>query len=153
MSGFWLSDAELVGATHRKQPAAQARVWREAAPLEWGGMLLRPGRRRYSRHTLSDVPIESGIYALATADGDVVYVGKAISLHQRLSQHYQRVRFGQEAPFDIFAILCIPQYALGDVEVAHIHALQPERNRLYEPSRWPGHGAMVAALRGIWEVQ
>lgn len=40
---LWLSDAELVGATHRKQPAAQARVlaaWRVPYQRRPDGSLL-----------------------------------------------------------------------------------------------------------------
>lgn len=148
---LWLSDSELVGATHRKQSAA--REWREATPLEWGSMLLRPGRRRYTRSTLAEVPEAGGIYALADDEGQVVYIGKAKNLPQRLAQHYQCARFGHERAFAMFGVQCVPEYAIGAVEVAHIHALQPERNRLYENASWPGHAMMVAALRQIWSME
>lgn len=38
----------------------------------------------------------------------------------------------------------------GDVEVAHIYALRPPQNRLYETPRWKQHDAMVALIQESW---
>lgn len=153
MSSIWLSDAEVADATRRKYPKCQVRGWMEATALEWGGWMLRPGCQLHARNDFDAMPDESGIYALSMADGGIVYVGKAKSLHTRLCQHFTASRFGRAAWFDKFAHIVVPEYAVRDVEVAHIYAMEPERNNLYERVRWPQHEAMVAAIRAVWGIE
>jgi hypothetical protein len=167
---LWLSDAELIDATRRKQTmtndtmpedwlrpsqaelAVMRRAWQSATPLEWGGMLLRPGRKRYPRDGTHEADAMPGIYSLSMADGGIVYVGKSSNLSSRLNDHFYASRMGRAEWFDFFTFMYLPDFAVRDVEVAHIHAMRPERNALYEPVRWAGHPAMVTALRTIWRI-
>jgi hypothetical protein len=133
---------------------ALMRSWKRAPdPLTWGGMLMRPGKPILTVRDLlfsSAVPCASGIYALRAADGAVIYIGRAVDLNRRLRRHY-RATNGTPG-LAVFSFHLVPEYALYDVEVAHIYGMQPENNALYEPVRWEGHDAMVAAVRAAWSL-
>jgi hypothetical protein len=127
--------------------------WIDAAPLTWGAFLLRPGRRKWVPGDLASLPMRSGIYALCMADGGIVYIGRSRTLHERLKSHFYNVRGGRSLRYDCFTFVQVPEHALEAVEIAHIHALEPERNTLFEPPEWSGHDAMVDSLRAIWQVE
>jgi hypothetical protein len=132
-----------------RDPAVEAQLrrgWQSAGALEWGGMIMHPGTKAYSIHYLEKVPQEAGIYMLCEADGRMIYVGQSKCLHQRLHHHY---RYGK-LPFHLFGYRLVPEHAVKDVEIAHIRALKPEANRLYEACHWPAVDAMTAAIKGIW---
>lgn len=117
----------------------------ERDELDWSGFLLRPDAPRYDKRTAA--PGISGVYALATADNRIFYVGQSVNLSARLASHlladwpgYSRYLFAR-----------VPPQMLLDVETAHIHGLQPEMNqRPGAPSLASPHGQMVEAIRKIW---
>jgi hypothetical protein len=182
MGGLWLSDDEVRDATRRKYPAAQGETmlnwsttdsddigdddlhrtprevavlrkdWQAAGPLEWGGMMLRPGMTLARCDKTSEAPSRDGLYALFDHEGHMLYVGRAKTLNKRLRDHYFAVRAGREQPYASFCWITVPEFALPDVEIAHILALEPERNRLHTPAGWGGHAAMVKALQEAWGV-
>jgi hypothetical protein len=130
--------------------AALVRWTKRPTPLDWGGMLLRPGMRGFNPRDISLAGAMPGIYLLGDADDRMLYIGKAGCLNMRLRQHRDAARFRGGLHFDFFCCLSVPAWAVRDVEIAHIHALEPPANRLYEPAYWRGHVAMVSALRAIW---
>jgi len=145
----WLSDDELV-----RQPVSREQMvaWRAAREADWSPYILRPEGQALPRSQVGCATEMSGLYGL-WLDGGLIYVGKAINLAARLCNHAAAVRFGREHPFDAFTALEVPEYALRDVEVAHIHALEPGLNRQYERPSWVGHDSMVAEIRRIWNME
>ena len=43
----------------------------------------------YDRNKLKDIPQNPGVYLMKNAAGDIIYVGKAINLRNRLRQYFQ----------------------------------------------------------------
>jgi hypothetical protein len=140
---LWPTEAELI---------AQRQEWQTSGPLQWGGMILRPGVRLPLRE-IGAAPWDCGIYALFADDGGLFYVGRAKYLSQRLLQHHRNAMYRRGPRFATFRFLEVPLCATRDVEVAHIYAMEPEGNRLYEPVQWDQHGAMVAAIRKAWRIE
>jgi hypothetical protein len=88
---------------------------------------------------------QSGVYFLFAHDGEMLYIGKAISIHYRLSQH---ARAGRE--FTHFGCLEVPAGLVAGIEAAYIEAIRPGENMKLEPTRWEHHGAMVEAIKDRW---
>lgn len=91
-----------------------------------------------------------GIYMLFGKDDDLQYIGKSMDLSSRIDQHWYAGRYGRAPRFASYACMRLPRYAVRDVEVAHIYALEPPRNALYEGIRWEQHDAMVKHIQEIW---
>lgn len=94
-----------------------------------------------------EVPaVQSGIYFLFAEDGEMLCIGKAVSIAHRLWQHF----VVSEKDFSHFGCLDVPSELVAGVEAAYIEALRPSQNRKLEPSRWASHAAMVEAVRSRW---
>lgn len=130
--------------------ALEHRTWRQAGPEVWRPWIMPQRFKPIVPTAMQGVPAASGIYMLCAADDTMVYIGRAGNLHRRVRQHWDAKRFRGGMHFTYFTFLPVPAVALHDVEVAHIYALEPPANRLYEPIRWPGHAAMVAAIVEAW---
>lgn len=88
---------------------------------------------------------QSGIYFLFAHDGEMLYIGKAVSIAHRLLQH---TRSGKE--FTHFGCLAVPDDLVAGIEAAYIEAIRPGENRKLEPVRWEHRAAMVDAIRKRW---
>jgi hypothetical protein len=99
-------------------------------PLDWGGYILRPTDPHYpwSRHRLA--PHESGIYALHSCDGDLMYVGRSNDIGGRLLRHKTRSAFSIDPHY--FSFRRVPRNLIAAIEVAHIKALCPHENEFEE---------------------
>lgn len=92
-----------------------------------------------------------GIYMLFTDDGRLQYVGKSICMHERITQHWLAMRY-RRSPLRFSRVTTCPvrEELLSFVEVAHIYALRPPKNTLYEVPIWPYHQALVDAVARKW---
>jgi len=131
---FWLPEQML----------ALRRAWQQATPLDWGGMILRPGTDCLG--SIAQIDCDVGIYALTERDGHLLYIGQSINIPMRIAAHWKKGAI----PFAGFVVQPVPEYALNEVEFSHIHALEPECNAQYRGCFWPGHEAMVKAIRQVW---
>lgn len=122
-------------------------AWNEST--DWRHMLMTPEIETCPASAAYPTDNGCGIYMLFGADDGLDCVGKAIDLAQRVGQHWLDGRYGRAPRFASYAWLHLPAYAMRDV-VAHIAALEPPRNVLYEPPTWKQHDAMVAAIRELW---
>jgi hypothetical protein len=138
--------AELTGFSERLERFA----WNVAPMARWQQLILPGDSIAYDRH--AHCPFDgSGIYALFNEVDQLLYIGKSHCVHQRLNSHYTAARFGRGPDYASFACLPLSIATYSDVEIAHIHALRPPLNVLYEPPKWPGHAAMVTAIQKEWE--
>ena len=46
--------------------------------------------QHFTSHTLKNLPTHSGVYKMLDADGDILYVGKALNLRKRVSSYFSR---------------------------------------------------------------
>ena len=127
----------------------QLHSWWQSS-TDWRHMMMTPDVEPVPANTPHPADNGCGIYMLFGADDGLDYVGKAIDLAQRVGQHWLDGRYGRKPKFASYAWLHLPPHAVHDIEVAHIYALEPPRNLLYEPPRWEQHDAMVAAIRELW---
>jgi len=99
-------------------------------------------------------PMWGGIYALWSAGDVLLYIGLSDCISRRLLAHWRsrRFRHGRIIPWLYATLMPVPEMMRKAVEVAHIHALTPPYNRLYEPKQWGGHDAHVEAIRARWRV-
>jgi hypothetical protein len=129
-------------------PGALERWWQKAT--HWSDMVMGPEisvcRSGDSHPEMSGC----GLYMLFGADEGLEYVGKAQDLAVRMAQHWYAGKYGREPRYALYACMQLPPYAVHDVEVAHIYALEPPRNLLYERVRWKYHEAMVGLIRETW---
>lgn len=95
----------------------------------------------------------AGIYALFDSLDRLMYIGMSLNLSARLHSHWQAARYGREPRYAMYSCMTLPAYAARDVEIAHIHALQPDWNRLYELPRWNRHKAMMATVLDEWSLE
>jgi hypothetical protein len=111
----------------------------------WQDYILDPndGDDRYDWREVDDV---SGIYALWSEIGELLYVGMATNIQSRALAHWRKGTI----PFESLTLSAVPVIAMWEVEVAHIQALRPPFNRLFEQSHWIGHPIMVDAIRLAW---
>lgn len=131
------------------QPVPVLNRWWQA-PGHWYSMVIGPDCEVYGAEDSPDAASADGIYMLFDQDGGLLYVGKSTDINTRICAHYWKSRFGAGIPFTQFTFMALPQYAVRDVEVAHIYALEPPFNNLYEHIRWHQHDAMVSHVRTIW---
>lgn len=113
--------------------------------------ILTPHAPRADAWNLFDLEDDSGIYGLFDAD-KLIYVGKARSLVSRLQQHQTAMKYGRGQDFTAYACMVVPEEEMGRIEIAHIYALRPPNNRLYEPVRWAGHDALVGQIKEAWSA-
>jgi predicted GIY-YIG superfamily endonuclease len=125
-------------ATRRPTPK-----WEHLEPLAWGGFLLRPSARRRPRD--EEAPPSPAVYSLLAEDGRPLYIGQSSDLALRMMAHRHSV-----PDFTGYLFVPVPEHMLWAVETAHIHALEPETNKRYDPPKWAAHADMVQALRQIW---
>ena len=84
--GCYAAAADLSEAGH------EVRLWRRdaaaLAPVQQGGILLKDQKGpRDVRLALPDGP---GVYRMLRISGDVLYVGKATSLHHRVNSYFRK---------------------------------------------------------------
>ena len=113
---------------------------------EWRDYLLLPDAIQIERGE-SHPTAGSGIYALFGREGILLYIGKTLSLNQRMNQHF----WARVIPFKTYAAIEVHDDFVADLEVAHIYALKPPCNSLYERVRTDNHDDMVAAITAAWE--
>lgn len=126
------------------------RWWQAAPPSHWEHMVLPPEIEVCGRSDDHPQKDGCGIYALFGEDDGLQYIGKASDLSARMLQHWYGSRNRREAWYSQYACLQLPPHAVHDVEVAHIHALEPPCNRLYEIVRWDRHHDMVKLIQETW---
>ncbi len=104
------------------------------APIDW----LRDNIARFQfseqhikKHAvpyeLGDGPNKGGVYFLLE-DREIVYVGKAKSVHERLIQHSKDRAFTQ-----YWAFGGMPELFVEDIETFYIYYLEPMLNEKYPP--------------------
>lgn len=146
-----MSEEELQEITGPVMPLPVRHAWWQECAAR-PGMVLDPDIDAYvsgDRHPADD---GCGIYMLFDTGDGLRYVGKAGDLQMRIQSHWLSARAGREPKFASYACLQLPEYAVRDVEVAHIYALRPSQNRLYEAPKWKQHDAMVALIRAAWRT-
>ena len=119
----------------------------------WTPYVIKPEIEFFHVDENESRPSEEGVYFLCSADGFVLYVGKSTGTRYRITQHYWAMQRGTQVKFSLCAVLPVPGDILRDVEVAHIHALRPPGNNLFERSRCDWHDDMVQAIRQAWELE
>jgi hypothetical protein len=96
-----------------------------------------------------EVPNSSGIYAWHSRDGDLLYIGRSVSMNSRLRRHHMPCWGGAMLSYRL-----VPGEYLAGVEMAHIKTLEPFHNAAQESDGLPFWGAMCAAIdaawRGVW---
>lgn len=104
-----------------EQAIASGHEWRPRDLAVVPPSLSRMGTR------LLNVPLWSlsGVYFLVSADGEVVYVGQAKSVHARIGQHAK----SPDKAFTSAFFLPVPVADLSAVESAFIRAMRPRLNR------------------------
>jgi hypothetical protein len=115
---------------------------RQRAPLDWGGYILRPTDPKVRA---LDVPNSSGIYAWHSRDGDLLYIGRSVSMNSRLRMHHMP-GFGGFA----LSYRLVPEEFLAGVEMAHVKTLEPFHNVAHEAAGLPFWDAMCGAIDAAW---
>jgi hypothetical protein len=125
--------------------------WQKAQREHWAHMVMHPDRiQSFRALDTHEAPPEPGIYMLFGADGGLDYVGKSKEISKRLREHLMGMVDGRRPPYSRFAWLQLPSYAYHDIEVAHIYAMEPPHNQLYEPPRWGRHKELVGLVQEAW---
>lgn len=125
-------------------------AWADPARSLWERFVLTPDIEAHAARAPCPVP-GHGIYALFAPDDRLLYIGKSCHVGERLHQHRTAARYRGGLRFEFFACMAVPEAGCAFVEIAHIHALAPPANRLYEPPSWKGHRAMVSEILTAWE--
>jgi hypothetical protein len=112
-------------------------------PLEWGAYIIRPTDKKYPR--IYDVPNQSGVYAWYSREGDLLYIGRSLSMNSRLRSHHMPGFGGAMLSYRL-----VPEKYLAGVEMAHVKTLEPFHNSARESADLPFWGAMCAAIDGAW---
>lgn len=94
--------------------------------------------------------IHCGIYVLFGKDDGLLYVGKSYGIGYRVVQHFWASQRGQRAPFASYACMEVPAWLMGDIETAHIHALDPPENKHLPRPDWTYHDDAVTLIRELW---
>lgn len=93
----------------------------------------------------------TGMYMLFSDAGRLEYIGKSICMHERIYQHWLGMKFRKTGlHFSQVATIPVSKDLLAHVEIAHIHALRPPKNVLYETPTWAHHGELVLAVNKKW---
>jgi predicted GIY-YIG superfamily endonuclease len=121
-----------------------------AAGQQWLFAPARPLVERLGKQFFRTVPPQPGVYLMRDATGDVVYVGKAKNLRQRLRsyrvanpermprRHLRMVREVARIDFG----LCPNESAALASEARLLHRLKPKFNRA---GVWPGKAQFLSA--------
>lgn len=118
----------------------------------WTPYILKPDIEFFHVDENNDRESHEGIYGLFDHTGFLLYIGKSMGTRYRITQHHWARDRGAQAYFTYCAVMPVPAIIMGDIEVAHIHALRPVANNLFERVRCDWHDDMVKAIREIWEV-
>lgn len=95
----------------------------------------------------------TGIYMLFSGDGQLQYTGKSLCMHERIYQHWLGMRYRKsQLKFSLVATRHVRLDLLSHVEIAHIYALRPPRNVLYEKPTWEHHEKLVTAISQKWSA-
>jgi excinuclease UvrABC nuclease subunit len=86
-------------------------------------------------HKLKELPTGSGIYYV-TAFWIIFYVGKAVNLRHRWSNHHRFQQFQQLAPFGRLHYRLVARHAIAKQEKADIKRLKPHWNNQPQPTLW-----------------
>lgn len=126
--------------------------WNEAPRAHWEHMIMHPGNIiSVSAYDLTEAPLDAGIYMLFGTDGGLDYIGKAKNIYKRVKEHLLGAEAGRRPWFGRFAWMELPDHAYHDIEVAHIYAMKPPQNILYEAPRWARHRELVALIDKAWD--
>lgn len=116
----------------------------------WLSMVIDPGCHVFAAGDSPPEASADGIYMLFGIADDLLYVGKSNDINARVFAHYRSRKSRGGIPFANFAFLPLPAYAVADIEVAHIYALEPPHNKLFERIRWEQHEAMIKHIQTVW---
>ncbi|MBL8923106.1 MAG: GIY-YIG nuclease family protein [Myxococcaceae bacterium] len=138
-------------------------VWRHLVGLleergvtTWDGLktlLAQPVERRRSRRTWPmpratrlALPHKPGLYRMLRTNGDVLYVGKAASLHHRVNSYFRKQRGGHERTLEMLA------QARGlsfEVTASPLEAAlrEPDEIKRHRP---PYNVALTERERAVW---
>ena len=146
----------MTADTEYLSPAEEAenailRRWPYAADETLTSWVLGPDAECLERMDCNRAPNDSGIYMLFANDDELLYIGKTIGIQYRLAQHFWAMKYRSGRKFSRFTWRTVPAFAIGAVEIAHISALKPRGNILYESSDWPCHGQMVLLVNKAWK--
>ena len=141
----------LVSRVHVAQVMTKKEIAKLTEPV-WTPYVITPDIEFFHVDKNNDRESEEGVYFLCSQDGLVLYVGKSTGTRYRITQHHWAMERGAQVKFALCAVLPVPLDILRDVEVAHIHALRPPGNNLFERSRCAWHGDMVQAIRKAWDL-
>lgn len=115
----------------------------EVRPLEWGSYIIRPTDAKLPG--ISHVPNSSGIYAWYSRQGDLLYIGRSVSMNTRLRRHHMTLWGGV-----LLSYRLVPHHLLAGVEMAHIKTLGPYHNAAEQSDGLPFWDAMCAAIDSAW---
>lgn len=137
--------------TEEMPPHVLHKWWNAAPREEWKHMILHPGNiKSYPALDTHEAPQECGIYMLFGSDYGLDYIGKSKDINKRLREHLMGMVDGRRPAYGRFAWMQLPAHAYHDIEVAHIYAMKPPQNRLYEPPRWKRHAELVELISQAW---
>jgi len=90
-AAVWKNLVEILERDHGVSTMADLFAWMRAVPV------IRGARRQYAlpREGRLSLPEAPGVYRMMGKSGDVLYVGKAVSLRRRVNSYFQKQR-GQE---------------------------------------------------------
>lgn len=131
------------------QPLPVLHKWWQSAG-HWMSMVLDPSCSVYAAEDTPQEASAPGIYMLFGPADELLYVGKSNDINTRICSHYRLRRSRGGIPFAQFAFLPLPAYAVRDIEVAHIYALEPPHNKLFERISWQQHDAMIQHIQTVW---
>lgn len=128
----------MIRTTSRAVSSAE----RHPGPLDWGGYILRPTDAKVRPQ---DVPNSSGIYGWHSREGDLLYIGRSVTMNSRLRRHHMPVWGGFSLSYRL-----VPAEYLAGVEMAHIKTLEPFHNAAQESDGLPFWDAMCGAIDAAW---
>lgn len=114
-----------------------------SASLDWGGYIIRPTDRKYP--SIHGIPNSSGIYGWYSRDGDLLYIGRSVSMNSRLRDHHMPCWGGS-----MLSYREVPLEYLAGVEMAHIRTLAPYHNVAREGASLPFWKDFCAAIDAAW---
>lgn len=134
----YLPPPEIHALTGYARPTAQA---------IWNDFILMPNAELVKQPNLHP-SVKGGIYALFDKDDCLIYIGKALNLNLRINNH----SYVKKHNFLYYSAIDVPTDLMKDIEIAHIYALMPPGNGLYERVTSPDHDAMVTEIRKVWGI-
>jgi|GEM_PF-4003765 len=112
-------------------------------PLEWADYLIRPTDQKYP--TTQGIPNASGVYAWYSRDGDLLYIGRSLTLNTRLRKHHMPMFGGV-----LLSYRPVPDEYLAGVEMAHVKTLEPFHNEAREACGLPFWDDLCRAIDAAW---